>query len=180
MPWIPIYVNEQDARVLIEWLNQDPEIAFVVPDGPQRWKAVPSIQNVPDGDTCMWHVPSGPLPLLTGPRHNDPLEQVVSPWEAWREKRPGADTSKPYFGAGHPGVMCLNVRCLSRSITEKPGAIGMSVIQWIGNHYKMIGNAAKPETEKFWKRLRRFIASNSTRIPRAGAVDGPFPEIYCI
>lgn len=114
----------------------------------------------------------------TGPRHNDPLEQVVSPWEGWREKRPGADTSKPYFGAGHPGVMWLNVRCVSRSITEKPGAIGMSVIQWIGNHYKMIGNAAKPETEKFWKRLRRFIASNSTRIPGAGAVDGPFPEIY--
>ena len=53
-----------------------------------------------------------------------------------------------------------------------------SVIQWIGNHYKMIGNAAKPETEKFWKRLRRFIASNSTRIPGSGVVDGPFPEIY--
>jgi hypothetical protein len=74
--------------------------------------------------------------------------------------------------------MWLNLRFVSRSIAEKPGAIGMSGLQWIGNHYKVIGNAAKPETEKFWKRLRRFIASNSTRIPRAGPVDGPWPEIY--
>lgn len=164
--------------MLIEWFNQAPEIAFIVSDGPQHWKAVPSVPNVADGDICMWHVPSGPLPLLTGPRHNDPIEQVVSPWEGWREKRPGADRSKPYFGAGHPGVMWLNLRFVSRSIAEKPGAIGMSGIQWIGNRYKMIGNAAKRETEQFWKRLHRFIVSNSTRIPRAGPINGPFPEIY--
>jgi hypothetical protein len=60
MPWIPIYVNELDAPVLIERLNQAPEIAFIVSDGPQRWRAVTSIQNVPDGDACMWHIPSGP------------------------------------------------------------------------------------------------------------------------
>jgi hypothetical protein len=178
MPWIPIYVNEQDARVLVEWLNQAPEIAFIVSDAPQCWKAVSSIQTVTDGDACMWHVPSGPLPLLTGPRQDDPVEQVVSPWEGWRERRPGANGSQPYFGAGHPGVMWLNLRLVCRNIAEKPGAIGMSSIQWIGNHYRLIGNAAKPETEKFWKRLRRFIASHSTRIPRGGPIDGPRPEIY--
>ena len=42
----------------------------------------------------------------------------------------------------------------------------------MGNLYKMIGNAAKPETEKFWRRLRRFITFNSTRIHREGPIVG--------
>ncbi len=54
----------------------------------------------------------------------------------------------------------------------------MSSIGWIGNRYKIIGSAAKPETERFWKKLRKFVAAHATQIPREGALDGPGREIY--
>lgn len=61
---------------------------------------------------------------------------------------------------------------------QAPSAIGLSSVGWIGNRYKIIGNAAKPETERFWKMLRKFVASQATQIPRAGSLDGPDREIY--
>ena len=33
MPALSFFADERDAPVLIDWLNRDPEIAFVVPDG---------------------------------------------------------------------------------------------------------------------------------------------------
>jgi len=68
---IGLYVDESDIELLRERLNADPEIAFILPDGPGRWRAVWQVDDA-QGQTMLWHVPAGPLPLLArggGARH---------------------------------------------------------------------------------------------------------------
>jgi hypothetical protein len=184
MPWIPMYVIEEDARVLLTWLTESTQIAFLLSDGTGRWKAVHELNELPNAPVNMWHIPSGALPLLGKERH-DPVKEIAPPWNGWTEQRSGADKHLPYFGPGWPGVMTLNLQLVSRrtqgehpSSQQAPSSIGLSNVGWIGNRYKLIGSAAKPETERFWKMLRRFVASHTTKIPRTGSLDGPDREIY--
>jgi hypothetical protein len=173
MPWLPHYIDEVDAALLCEHLNSDPEIAFIVANGPGRWIAERSLQAVGDGRHCLWHVPSGPLPLLAP--GGAPSSIVEDAWQGWSELRAGADPSLPYFGAGHPGVVWWNVKTRSR---RGPG-IGLSGFEWIGNHYRIIGSSADAATERWWAKLRRLMRKvKASRIPRAGPVDGAGPEIW--
>jgi hypothetical protein len=32
--WLPFFVDEQDVRILLERLNSDPDVAFIIPNGP--------------------------------------------------------------------------------------------------------------------------------------------------
>lgn len=66
MPWLPMYLTESDAPVLIDLLVADPQIAFLLPNGPKQWRAVESISAEGINKIGLWHVPSGPLPLLAG------------------------------------------------------------------------------------------------------------------
>jgi hypothetical protein len=184
MPWIPMYVNEKDARVLLTWLAESAQVAFLLSDGIGRWKAVHELNELPNAPVEMWHIPSGPLPLLGKERH-DPVQEIASPWNGWAEQRPRSDNRLPYFGPGWPGVMTLNLQLVTKrnqsdhaNSQQAPSAIGLSNVGWIGNRYKIIGKAAKAETEKFWKMLRRFVATHATKIPRTGSLDGPDCEIY--
>ena len=83
----------------------------------------------------------------------------------------------PFFGAGHPGVIWWNVKTKSKSTD----GLGLSSFEWIGNRYRILGDAARPETEALWKSLRRLLrAWHAIRIPRSGAIDEPRPEIYAL
>jgi hypothetical protein len=126
---------------------------------------------LPNNRVLLWHVPSGPLPLLG---ENGVLGWVSSPSEGWTELRSGADNTVPYFGPGHPGIFALTTRIES----QRSCAIGLSTIEWIGNWYKVLGDSASPQTERYWRRLKRYVASSGKLITRAGATDGPKPDAY--
>src|SRR5258706_8665751 len=32
--WLPFFVDEQDVRILLDHLNADPDVAFIIPNGP--------------------------------------------------------------------------------------------------------------------------------------------------
>ena len=32
--WLPFFVDEQDVRILLDRLNADPDVAFIIPNGP--------------------------------------------------------------------------------------------------------------------------------------------------
>lgn len=187
MPWIPLYADQRDFQWLTSWLNDEPDIAWIVSDGRKRWKALNAIEAGNQGRYCLWHAPSGALPLLTQhaarlPRWTllaRPLQAqfVSNPWQGWKEKMTGADRSQPFFGAGHPGVFWLNMRPLG---TVGSGSIGLSSFEWIGNRYRVLGDGANPTTEKWWRRLRRQIAKRAVRIPREGSTDGPKTEIWAL
>ena len=48
MPWLPMYIDKLDLEMLINWLNEDINIAFIVADGSKRWKAVNYIERYED------------------------------------------------------------------------------------------------------------------------------------
>jgi hypothetical protein len=173
MPNIPFYADATDFRTIHSWLNECEELAFIVTDGPQKWRAVNSVRELMPGRACLWHVPSGPLSLLY-PEPSCKIETIIDPWSSWRELRPGSDTSRPYFGAGDSGIIWLYVHPTSRIDSE---GIGFSWFEWIGNHYRILGSGANPATEKFWRGLRRWVKKRTKNIPRAGPLDGPSPEV---
>src|SRR5436190_228422 len=103
MPYIPFYADEKDCKYIRKFLNQHPEVAFIISDGPHRWRATKSVLRL-KADTCLWHIPSGPLPLLH-PHPSNRIDSIHDPWNGWKELSPGADRDSPYFGPGHPGVI---------------------------------------------------------------------------
>jgi hypothetical protein len=204
MPWLPMYADENDLEALLAWLNDEQEIAFIVSNGHKKWIARKSLEKMEQGRYCLWHTPSGLLPLLAAnsviqkkleqrgyflwPKSSRPLPRLVTsilgfrrvvrdPWKGWTERLTGADPLVPYFGPGHPGVIWLNVRVEGR---DPPGSLGMSSFEWIGNHYKCIGHAAPESTSKWWRRLKRRVEKIGAKVPRQGALDVPFGEISAL
>ena len=104
MPWLPIYADSNDFRVIHDWLNASEELAFIVDDGPRRWRPVPSIPVLGSARVCLWHVPSGPRQLLHASPSRD-VSRITDPWSGWVELCTGAIASTPYFGSGHPGII---------------------------------------------------------------------------
>lgn len=125
----------------------------------------------------LWHTPTGPLPLLSADPAAKALDWIHDPWSGRQERRAGRNPKVPYFGAGHPGVYWLNLRT-DPDRPSKTAEIGLSSFGWIGNHYRPIGSAADPSTERHWKALRRWVAKVAVKIPRAGAADGPGSEMF--
>jgi hypothetical protein len=175
MAWLPMYAAEDDLPQLLSHLNGSEDIAFIVSDGPGKWIAVRSLLALTEGCYCLWHVPSGPLPLFRGATEKP--GQITNPFEGWSEVKAGADPSRPYFGAGHPGVFWLNIRSKSTH-RFSGGDVGLSSFEWIGNRYKAIGSAPKRETENYWKALGRWVRKVATKVPRGGPQEPTPPEIW--
>jgi hypothetical protein len=176
MPWLPIYCNESDQMELLSYLNESEEIAFIVSAGAGRWVAVKNIEILRPGRYCLWHIPSGPLPLWRGVW--DAPGEISNPFDSWIEARPGADTSLPYFGSGQHGVIWLNIHGMQTDKLTETQTMGMSSFEWIGNHYRPIGNEASIQTLKFWKMLRKWIKKKAYQVPRGGPQQSTKPEIW--
>jgi hypothetical protein len=204
MAWLPMYLLDKDVEFLNDWLNQEEEIAFLISNGQKKWIAKKEhdilsdigIQLFGDGHNFaipnyaeynLWHIPSGQLPLLNANNGAVSLKfkkedwdedgKVGNPWLGWTEIRTGANSRIPYFGAGHPGVIHLEINL------PHDEEIRMSNFGWIGNYYKIIGNAAEQTTEKFWNKLRRMAKKVGTQIPRSNHPEGKkeifsFPTAY--
>ena len=56
MAWIPLYLNKPDEKELLTFLNQEEEIAFIISNGENKWKAVNSINEFPESRIVIWHV----------------------------------------------------------------------------------------------------------------------------
>ncbi len=186
-----MYLNHADIVLLLDRLNADPEIAFLVatgiPEYDHSWIAVTRVEQLRDGCTMLWHVPSGDLPLLAK-EFPDPPTIIPDPWQGWTEQRPGADPSFPFLGI-HPGVVELDINRHGvtfdgrgkqpwSSLPRSADIIGMSSFGWVGPRYTMIGRSAPESTTRWWRRLRRWVNKNARRIPRSGTPDGPDAEIF--
>lgn len=165
-----MYVTREDAAWLLDALNADDEIAFLVADGPRRWKARRAVDELPAGrTTALWHLPSGPLPLVGS---TDP--QIPDPFAGWREQITGMDPTVPYF-ENHAGVLLLTYRPEGLS---RGSACGLSSFQWIGDHYAVIGKPAPRATERWWTGMVRKVEAAATLVPRRSLIASSPPEIY--
>ena len=180
MPSLELYCTPDDLAQLLEILGD--ELAFIIPDGDKRWRAVATHTPPDQTRTALWHIPSGPLPLLganytkpNGIPDVRPKGVISDPFDGWTEQRTGADPNIPYFGAGHPGIFWLNLRL---SGPEPSVGNGLTTIEWIGNHYASIGNAAPKVTSSRWARLRRQIAKVAQKVPYGGLQSAGRPTIW--
>jgi|SRR5471030_351354 len=173
MPWLPFYACSQDTTQIEDFLNRSGDISMILTDGPGKWRAQrPIIWR--EGRTCLWHEPSGGLPLAPA-AIDDSVGTIDDPWAGWDERRQGADATQPFFGPGHPGVIWLNAYARSDAHLN---AVAMSSFEWTGNRYSTIGRPPADSTTRFWASLKRWIIRNSTKIPRSGPLDGEPAEIY--
>ena len=78
MPWLPFYASKEDFDTLRNHVNATDDLAYLVACGPGQWKAVRALESTECGRYCLWHVQSGPLPLLR-PGSETPGE-VVDPF----------------------------------------------------------------------------------------------------
>lgn len=175
MPFISFFADQQDAEILLQWLNSEDEIAFIVPDSyqaPQRnWKVVRTIDSFKDGEYSLWHI-AGSLPVLT---NIDSRQVIFDPWEDWTERGTGANSTTPYFGPGHPAEIRLELwlRHHPYSDTEKT-TLPMLVSWWMGDEdllpassFQWIGNRYQPapqETWRWWRRLKALVARKAIRL----------------
>jgi len=157
MPWLPMYLDTTDLISLSSWLSNESEISLIKAIGEKQWQACNEFTINSSGRYCLYHRPSGPLPLLK---------------KNWIGQDIMINTNLPYFGAGCPAIFWLNVS------TENETEIGISSFEWIGNHYSVIGNSATDEAKKWWAKLRRWVKLQTTYIPRQGSTTDTRKEIY--
>jgi hypothetical protein len=181
MPCISIFADEEDAKVLLDWLNSEEEIAFIIPDitqdsPQQKWKAIRTIDSFNDGKYSLWHISGGLLPFVNVP---DSPQVVFDSWKACIEQHASANSTKTYFGLGHSAEIRLELwlRHHPYSETEKTtlpvliswwmenkDLLAASDFQWIGNRYEQ----APQQTHRWWKRLKVFVARKAIRLTPSG------------
>lgn len=164
-----MYLTEEDVPFLQDIIEKTNELAFLVFNGAGKWIAKKKINSLSNTEYTLWHIPSGKLPLL---KITGEDSWINDPFVGWTEMRAGADKSQPYFGAGWPGVIFLEIRTKSKN-----DSIGLSCFCWIGNHYRIIGIGAEKSTEKLWNKLRYQIKKNAKKIPRGNRKNSN-PEIF--
>jgi hypothetical protein len=174
MSSILVYAVESDLQVIADYLNEDSDLAFVISDGPRRWRTVNRIDRVTAGHHALWLKPAEPLPLV-GRSERERDTPIVDPDGGWEERVASAVPGQPFFGS-HPSVIWLHAS------TGAPGLVPMSAFGWIGNRYRAIGQGASPAATKWWRSLQRWIRSQTTVVPRgslqaSGPVDvAAFPD----
>jgi len=173
MPWLPFYAASDDLPLVNAALFTEGDIAPLLPAGGDRWTAAADHVLAADGRYPLWHVPSGPLPLMPAGL-GDEAGVIENPFAGWTQLR--ITDGEPYFG-NHAGLFWLNLRIAPR---DAGAGIGLSSVEWIGNHFWALGREAPPATKKRWDKLRRHFARLGPKVPRGGTASGRGPEIFAL
>lgn len=184
MAEIILYLTKADAKTIVDWINAEPEIAWIVKEFQNgktyRWRAVKELHAVEPKEYRLWKIGSGQLRIPSGdPEIKDAI--VRDPFSGWEQTLESETADVPWFGA--PAPETFGFTFLEQGI-ESEGSIGRSGFTWIGNYFRIVGYEAPDDCIKWWNRLRRFIKKNSTGIPWAeklgsGKVGAyAFPEAY--
>lgn len=200
---IKFYATRDDLLPLLNRLNEDSEIAFLMPDGDTRWKAVQQISTFREGKHYLWHLPSGPLYYERPPHLPSQLREmyksIPDPWTGWDDQllpERYQETLNPiYMGAYWKGWIQVPSRT-KEDVLVKPNlpitpSILIFTIQhgtysvdealpfehdifWRANYFRLIGSPAHPETEKWWARFKRWFTKQTTRIIQVSYTPKPY------
>lgn len=161
VPNVSLYLLGADVDAVLDRLNDDSEVAFLVRDDGQRWRATETLSD-PAVATVLWHVPSGP-PITLSP--DGPTGTVDDPWSGWvdHDWEDPVDNLIPRL-QDSPNLFELNLDVPQRS--DVP--IGLSSLSWIGDHYAAIGRSASDSARRWWNRTRSFVQRSATPVSRSG------------
>jgi hypothetical protein len=161
MPSILFYALDADLTIVLDHLNADSSIAFIVADGARRWRGVERRDTIPAGHHLLWHRPGGPPPLV-GPGKDG---VIADPMAGWTERAASAIPGVPFFGSV-PMIIAWDVA------RERSGAVPMSAFGWIGDRYRAIGLGASKDTTRWWKALQKWVSQQTREFPRGGSACG--------
>lgn len=165
MPSLSFFADADDAGRLVEHLNQDPDLAFLVPLDPigwprpacssasglavveqQRWQAVQAVPSLRDGQHSLWHTPTGELlePVPSRKLLLAPGTPIADPWSGWRGRSLVTHaTAIPdvQAGLGHHGMVRLDLwtRHLPYSADER-AAESPLVYYWTRAHEVLVAS----------------------------------------
>ena len=173
MPSIELYLDVLDLPLLESFLCKEEEIAFVLPCGDGTFIRADSVCLQPNAAYTLWHIPSGEIPADC------------------RDNR-GRIVKDPSRGV-HPGAIRLTLEaCPGRFVQmvprphgagfdmklfEDPSAFGRSGFVWCGNRFAPIGKAAHPSMDRWWGRLRRWVAKQGRKVTWSGPLLSPDSEL---
>src|SRR3990172_9120281 len=105
MPSIPMYIDETDLEIIRRWLNDNEELAYIIPNGRGNWIAKEKVDRLSDKTRyALWNIPAGDLPLIQEDGSSIP---IIDPWKGWHRDMSTGTT--PFFGASCPQVIVLTV-----------------------------------------------------------------------
>lgn len=181
---IILYITRADAERIRIWLNREPCIAWILKEAQDGhdfiWKATETLAVIEPSEYCLWHKDSGPLNVPSGiPGVPDAI--VADPYAGWSQRLADVGSQRPWFGGNLPGPYFFRFAEHGR---EAPGAIARSGFHWHADYFRPVGQPAPLEASKWWKRLGRFVRSQSTGIPWPSPDHGArslayaFPDAY--
>lgn len=160
-----IYATKTDADTIREWINNDPDVAWVCKiserDRCYRWKASSSLGVLQEQEYAIWNLKSGPLTIPSA--HTNIQDDLIDdPFEGWDQTLSESHKTSPWFGGNLPGPYSFRFAEAGR---EAPGSLGRSGFSWLADRYKSIGKPARPEAKRWWRRLERFLEQSTKQIP---------------
>jgi hypothetical protein len=163
MPQLSLSLDRAAADGLCAFISDEPELAFILPDGPSKWRAVNRVQSLADGTYVIWHEAGGSLVLTHDETGSEEVE-VNNPWAGWTESSASPVREFPGISSVCPWLFRLTLR--TQGVV--PGRTGVSELYWLGNRYRPIGGGAPASTQRCWNRLRRWFDRQMRRQIRAG------------
>ncbi len=165
MPSLSFFADTNDVGLLVQRLNEDPEVAFFVPLAPidvpppvpslsgnrfierTRWQAVHTVPSLSDGQHSLWHVPTGELlkPVPSGKLAGPPSTPIADPWSGW---------------TGRAIVVRNGSRDVIPEVESGPGYQGIIRLDLSTRHlpYSAEERAARDDLWPYWLGTEEFLA----------------------
>ena len=160
-----VYATKNDADLIRSWINEEPDIAWIIKVAEQgntcHWRAINAIDVIEEQTYALWHTGSGRLNIPSGDG-NIADAVVADPYVGWFQTMEGSGATEPWFGGNLPGPYSFRFAELGR---EAPGSLARSGFSWPEDRYKSIGNPAHVDAKRWWKKLRKFLDRSAAQVP---------------
>src|SRR5205823_3233565 len=124
------------------------------------WRAVKTLEKLRPGAYALWHTQALRLNVPSGSK-SIPDAPVLDPFQGWTQTLDSEECEQPWFGGNLPGPVSFAWREAGH---EKPGSLGRSGFNWLGNRYSSIGKPAHPKASRWWAKLKRFVTTQAVPI----------------
>ena len=164
MSGVIFYATHIDGQLLLDWINAEPDVAWIVKvkeaDRQYTWRAQHQVETLAEQSYQLWHTGSGPLTIPSGSR-NRPDAIIANPFSGWEQTLTVDGASTAWFGGNLPGPYSLRFVVSGR---EHPNSLARSDFSWLANRYSPVGKRAHPEAIRWWNRLKRFVGSQARAV----------------
>jgi hypothetical protein len=170
---ILVYLDAPDLSLLQEFLNDEGDIAFILPSRNGTFEMKDSVKLEPNHKYTLWHVPSGPVPADC----RDAQGQIAV--DPTRGVHPGAIDLRLEVSPGKYQQLIRRSHGdgYELKLFDDTTAIGRSGFGFLGNKFNLVGKGAHPSTVRWWQRLRRWVSKHGRRVTWTGELEGPESEL---